>query len=67
MTDGSIETLAGQRVLVTGGVGVIARELLGRLSAAGAQVAEHVLGVVQLRALEPARRGCRVRRGDRRS
>ena len=38
MTDGSIETLAGQRVLVTGGAGVIARELLERLSAAGAQV-----------------------------
>jgi nucleoside-diphosphate-sugar epimerase len=38
MTDGSIETLAGQRVLVTGGAGVIARELLARLSAAGASV-----------------------------
>lgn len=38
MTDGSTETLAGQRVLVTGGAGVIARELLDRLSAAGAEV-----------------------------
>jgi Nucleoside-diphosphate-sugar epimerases len=33
-----METLAGQRVLVTGGAGVIARELLDRLSAAGAEV-----------------------------
>jgi carbamoyl-phosphate synthase large subunit len=38
MTDGSIEGLAGQRVLVTGGAGVIARELLARLSAVGAEV-----------------------------
>ncbi len=38
MTAGSIETLAGQRVLVTGGAGVIARELLDRLSAVGATV-----------------------------
>jgi len=38
MTGGSIDALAGQRVLVTGGAGVIARELLDRLSAAGASV-----------------------------
>jgi nucleoside-diphosphate-sugar epimerase len=38
MTDGSIASLAGQRVIVTGGAGVIARELLDRLSAAGAEV-----------------------------
>ena len=38
MTDGSMEALAGQRVLVTGGAGVIARELLDRLSAVGAGV-----------------------------
>ena len=38
MTDGSIGSLAGQRVVVTGGAGVIARELLDGLSAAGADV-----------------------------
>ena len=38
MTDGSMDGLAGQRVLVTGGAGVIARELLDRLSTAGASV-----------------------------
>jgi carbamoyl-phosphate synthase large subunit len=38
MTDGPMEALAGQRVLVTGGAGVIARELLDRLSTAGASV-----------------------------
>ena len=38
MTDGSMDALAGQRVLVTGGAGVIARELLDRLSTAGASV-----------------------------
>jgi len=38
MTDGSIASLAGQRVVVTGGAGVIARELLERLSATGAEV-----------------------------
>lgn len=38
MTDGSIERLTGQRVLVTGGAGVIARELLDGLSAVGAEV-----------------------------
>lgn len=38
MTDGTIDTLRGQRVLVTGGAGVIARELLERLSVAGAEV-----------------------------
>jgi nucleoside-diphosphate-sugar epimerase len=38
MTDGSINALRGQRVLVTGGAGVIARELLERLSVAGAEV-----------------------------
>lgn len=38
MTDGSIASLAGQRVVVTGGAGVIARELLDGLSAAGADV-----------------------------
>jgi nucleoside-diphosphate-sugar epimerase len=37
MTDGSVEALRGQRVLVTGGAGVIARELLAQLSAAGAE------------------------------
>lgn len=37
MTDG-IDALRGRRVLVTGGAGVIARELLERLSAAGAEV-----------------------------
>jgi nucleoside-diphosphate-sugar epimerase len=38
MTVGSIEALAGQRVVVTGGAGVIARELLDHLSVAGATV-----------------------------
>jgi carbamoyl-phosphate synthase large subunit len=38
MTDGSIDELAGRRVLVTGGAGVIARELLARLSAVGADI-----------------------------
>lgn len=38
MTDGSIDTLRGRRVLVTGGAGVIARELLERLSGAGAEI-----------------------------
>jgi carbamoyl-phosphate synthase large subunit len=38
MTDPAIGTLAGQRVLVTGGAGVIARELLEQLSAAGSEV-----------------------------
>lgn len=38
MTDGAIEALRGERVLVTGGAGVIARELLDRLSRAGAEV-----------------------------
>ena len=38
MTDGSMDALAGQRVLVTGGAGVIARELLDGLSTAGASV-----------------------------
>jgi nucleoside-diphosphate-sugar epimerase len=52
MTDGSIDALRGQRVLVTGGAGVIARELLDRLSGAGA----HVLSVdrLPLPALAPA-------------
>ena len=40
MTDGSrsSDALQGRRMLVTGGAGVIARELLARLSAAGAEV-----------------------------
>jgi carbamoyl-phosphate synthase large subunit len=38
MTDQALDALAGRRVLVTGGAGVIARELLDRLSATGAEV-----------------------------
>jgi nucleoside-diphosphate-sugar epimerase len=38
MTEGPFASLAGERVLVTGGAGVVARELLDRLSAAGADV-----------------------------
>ncbi len=38
MTEERATSVARQRVLVTGGAGVIARELIARLSASGAQV-----------------------------